>query len=177
MDENLEILLDTARLIDYVPDAGDSILGIVTLGKYDNRLHCVDIGFKDVPDLSVEDRVKRLMRGITNDWELIQRKHISCYDIVIYNCYDAVKVLGKLFRENLDKIVKWMEEHGAYCYDDNIVDISSKGIWDLDDLARSLWTKDKFKGCPYISTISDTTYRWIKDAFFMVCGGTVNEQK
>lgn len=178
LDENLVIRLDTARLIDHVPDAGYSILGILTFGKYDDLLHCIEIGFKDVPDLSVEDRVKRLMRGITNDWELFQRKHISCYDIVIPDCYDAVKVLGKLFRvKNLDKIVKWMEEHGAYCYGDNIVDISSKRIWDLYDLAHSLWTKHNLIGCPYISTISDTTYRWIKDAFFMVCRGIANEQK
>lgn len=176
MDENLVILLDTARLIDYVPDAGSSILGIVTLGKYENRLHCIEIGFKDIPDLPVEDRVKRLMRGITNDWELFQRKHISCYDIVIRNCYDTVKVLGKLFRvKNLDKIVKWMEEHGAYCYDDKIVDM--RKVWDLSDISRSLWTQDTLIGCPYISTISDTTFRWIKDAFFMVCRGTANEQK
>lgn len=168
MEENLQVRLDMARLIDHVPDAGDSILGIVTWGKYENWLHCIEIGFKDVPDLSVEDRVKRLMRGITNDWELVQRKHIGCYDIVIYDCYDAVKVLGKLFRiKNLDKVVKWMEEHGAYSYDDMIVDL--RQVWDLSDVPPSLWNKDKLIGCPYISTISDATYRWIADAFFMAC--------
>lgn len=176
MDENLQVRLDTARLIDHVPDAGDSILGIVTWGKYDNRLRCVEIGFKDVPDLSVEDRVKRLMRGITNDWELVQRKHIGCYDIVIHDCYDAVKVLGKLFRvKDLDKIVKWMEEHGARSEDDIIFE--TRKILDLGDVATAFWSKDSFKDCPYISTISDTTYHWIKDAFFMVCRGTANEQK
>lgn len=174
MDENLKMYLDTARLIDHVPNAGHSLLGIVTWEKYKNRLHCIEIGFKDIPDLPVEDRVKRLMRGITNEWALIQRKHISCYDIVIHNCYDAVKVLGKLFRvKNLDKIVKWMEEHGAYRYYDNIIDM--RKVWDLSDISRSLWTQDTLIDCPYISTISDTTYRWIKDAFFMVCGGTAND--
>lgn len=167
MDENLKIRLDTARLIDHVPDAGDSILGIVTWGKYENRLHCIEIGFKDVPDLSVEDRVKRLMRGVTNDWELVQRKPIGCYDIVINDCYDAVKVLGKLFRvKNLDKIVKWMEEHGAYSYGDTIVDM--RKFETATTIADCLWT-DNLEDCPYISTISDTTHRWITDAFFMVC--------
>lgn len=168
MDENLKIRLDMARLIDHVPDTGDSILGIVTWGKYENRLHCIEVGFKDVPDLSVEDRVKRLMRGITNDWELIHRKPIGCYDIVIHDCYDAVKVLGKLFRvKNLDKIVKWMEEHGAYFAGDVLWD--SRKFETATTVADCLWTEN-LENCPYIShRLSKTEKRWIDDAVSLVC--------
>lgn len=176
MDKNVQLYLDTATLIDHIPGKGDNVLGIVTRGKCGDQLNCIEIDFKDVPDISVEDRVKRLMRGITTDWCLHQRSHIFCYDIVIHDCYDAVKVLGRLFRiKNLDKIIEWMEEHGAYCYNDTIVD--TRHVWDIPDLSRSLWNRDKLIGCPYISTISDITYRWITDAFFMVCRGTANEQK
>lgn len=132
---------------------GDIVLNIQT----DNDYYPCNIEFrvKKVADLSLRERVERLMAGTTNEWVLTHEGQNNI--LYIPDKEAAANTLGKMFRiPHLWEIVHWARNQGAYYK------------WSYD-----LWFyKPNLEDCPFLKgrKLSRKEEQYIYDAFILVYG-------
>lgn len=137
---------------------GDIALNILTANDY----YPCDIEFRvrKCVDLSLRERVERLMDGITNTWVLTYETWTDGLNHNVLYIPDkeaAVNTLGKMFRiPHLWDIVRWIKKDGA-CYNMLILLCSDK---------------PSLEGCPFLKgrKLSPKEGQYIHDAFIMAYG-------
>lgn len=137
---------------------GDIVLNIHT----ENDYYPCDIEFRvsKCIDLSLRERVERLMNGITDVWVLSngKRKNGEEYnELYIPDIEDAINTLGKLFRiPHLWDIIQWIKQDGS-CH--NILCLLCSDEPNLGD-------------CPFLRNrkLSKKEAQYICDAFRVAYG-------
>lgn len=132
---------------------GDIVLNIHT----DNDYYPCDIEFRvsKCADLSLRERVERLMNGITDVWVLTHEGQNNV--LYIPDLEAAVNTLGKMFRiPHLWEIVHWINKDGRYS---NILCLLCSDEPSLID-------------CPFLRNrkLSKREAQYICDAFRVVYG-------
>jgi hypothetical protein len=137
---------------------GDIVLNIHT----ENDYYPCDIEFRvsKCADLSLRERVERLMNGITDVWVLSHgqwRSGAEYNELYIPDKEAAVNTLGKMFRiPHLWDIVQWIRKKGAYY----------KWSYDL------CFNEPNLEECPFLRgrKVSHKEEQQIYEAFILVYG-------